>query len=270
LSRLESAQVHVPFAATGDDGTPLDVRTQLTRIELEALTKDLVDRTVEVTSAVLQAGALGPEKLDEIILVGGQSQAPLVRQAVAELLGKAGRADVDPHAAVALGAAILGHSLARAELGRRGVSLSEVLSAPIAIGIRGGGVRRVLERNTRLPAEKTLQLSVKEGEAVSIAIFQGSSAVAEENEYLGSVHQVADRPGELTLTFAISPDATLQVSAVAPGGRKAIAAMSTQDATDEVRASLLAASPLPGEPDQAANGMWGGLKRLFGKNAPKP
>src|SRR5207253_1921827 len=161
--------------ALREDGSAVDLSTDLTRAALEQLTGDLVERTLQVTRDVLASANLSPQSLDEILLVGGQSRAPLVRRKVEELVGRPVRTDVDAQAAVALGAAILGHALDEAAKGKPGVALSEVLSAPIGIGTRGGGVRRVLERNTRLPAEKTILLPVKAGEAIGIGVFQGAA-----------------------------------------------------------------------------------------------
>ncbi|MBI3184582.1 MAG: TIGR02266 family protein [Myxococcales bacterium] len=264
LSELETTTVHLPFAAARDDGSPVDLHTELTRGTLEEVTLDLVERTVEVTEAVLEAGGLPPSALDEVLLVGGQSRAPLVRKRVEEYLKRPIRFDVDAHAAVALGAAILGHSLVQREKGKAGVSLSEVLSAPIGIGVRGGGMRRVLERNTRLPAEKAIALPLKAGQSLSVAVYQGPSAMAEENEYLGSLQLVAQKSGELSLSFAVSPDGRLEVSGADHSGRSSTVRLATADASDEVRAALLAEAPLPGEESAEGGGLLRGIRRLFG------
>ncbi len=246
LSDVEAVPVNVPFATARSDGTPVDLRTELHRDQLEALTSDLVERTADVTRAVLEAAGLSPQSLDEVILVGGQSRAPLVRRKLEAALGLTVRSEVDAQNAVAIGAAILGHALVQAEKGKRGVTLSEVLSAPIGFALKNGAFRRVLEKNNRLPAEKTVTLPIAEGGTLGIAVFQGGSAVADENEYLGSLTASSERAGELEVRFQVSPDGTLEVTAAAPGGKKAGIALSTADASDEVREALLAAAPLPG------------------------
>ncbi|MGQ0508131.1 MAG: TIGR02266 family protein [Myxococcaceae bacterium] len=265
LSDQQKTAIHIPFAAARSDGSPVDLRDELTREGLESLTADLVDRTLEVTQAVLEAGGLTPQSLDEIILVGGQSRTPLVRRRVESALGKPIRSDVDPHAAVALGAAILGHAMELKSQGKAGVTLSEVLSAPIGIALKGGGMRRVLERNTRLPAEKTIALPSHAGIPLSVAVFQGVSERAEENEYLGSLATQLEKSGDITLRFAVSPDGTLQLSAIAPDGQRVDTRMATLDAGDELRTLLLQEAPLPGEPDPQPAGLLQGIKRLFGK-----
>ncbi len=259
LSDQETAAVHVPFAVTDEAGGPVDLRASVTRAQIDQLTNDLVERTADVTRVVLEVGRINAAALDEVLLVGGQSRAPLVRKRLEALVGRPPRTDVDPQGAVALGAAIFGHSLVQRERGKAGVSLSEVLSAPIGVAVKGGGFLRVLERNTRLPAEKTLAVPVAD-RAVEVAIFQGTHVRADENEYLGALHAPADKPGELVLRFTVSADGRLDVGAV---GKKA--SFSTSDATDEVRARLFAEAPLPGEGEAASKGLFKGIKRLFGR-----
>lgn len=261
LSDQETATVHVPFAVTDEGGAPVDLRASVTRAQIDELTRDLVERTAEVTRIVLEVGRVSASALDEVLLVGGQSRMPLVRKRLEALLGRPPRTDVDPQGAVALGAAIFGHSLVRRERGKAGVSLSEVLSAPIGVAVKGGGFLRVLERNTRLPAEKTLAVPVAD-RPVEVAVFQGTNARADENEYLGALHASLDKPGELLLRFAVSADGRLEVGAV---GKKGVASFSTVDANDAVRARLFADAPLPGDADPQSKGLLVGLKRLFGR-----
>ncbi len=261
LSDHDTAAVHVPFAVTDDIGAPVDLRATLTRAQLNQLTVDLVERTAEVTRIVLEVGRINAAALDEVLLVGGQSRAPLVRKRLEALLGRRPRTDVDPQGAVALGAAIFGHSLVQAERGKAGVSVSEVLSAPIGVAVKGGGFLRVLERNTRLPTEKTLSIPVTD-RPIEVAVFQGTNVRADENDYLGTLNASVEKPGELSLQFAVSADGRLDVSAV---GRKGTASFSTADANDEVRARLYANAPLPGESETESKGLFKGLKRLFGR-----
>jgi molecular chaperone DnaK (HSP70) len=198
-------------------------------------------------------------------LVGGQTRAPLVRKRMEALLGRPARTDVDPQGAVALGAALLGHSIVQREKGKQGVTLSEVLSAPIGVAVKGGGFRRVLERNTRLPADKTLEVPISAQQPLQLAVFQGLSARAEDNEYLGALHVVPEKAGELAVRFSVSSDGRLDLSASGPGGSARIT-FSTADASDEIRKSLLAAAPLPGEEDAGRRGLLSGLKKLFARS----
>lgn len=268
LSEATTTSVHVPFASTADDGTPVDLRVDVERSFLESVTADLVERTVQATQVVLEAAKLQPQSLDELLLVGGQSRAPAVRKRLEQVLGRAPRSDVDPQGAVALGAALFGQSLVLKERGKSGLSLSEVLVAPIGIAVKGGGFRRVLERNTRLPAEKNLVLPVVAGTPLSIGVFQGSSARAEENEYLGALTTACERSGDMQVRFAVAADGRLVLSATTPLGREAEVTFATAQASDALQAQLLASAPLPGDdqkPTSSKSGLFGGIKKLFGR-----
>jgi molecular chaperone DnaK (HSP70) len=264
LSDEETTQVQLPFVTMGPDGQPVDLNANITRAQLEQLTSDLVDRTCEVTKVVLETARIQASSVDEVLMVGGQSRAPLVKQRLEAMLGKTARTDVDPQGAVALGAALLGHSLVQRERGKQGVMLSEVLSAPIGVAVKGGGFRRILERNTRLPADKTLEVPIAAETPVQLAVFQGTASRAEDNEYLGALHVVPEKAGELAVRFSVSSDGRLDLSASGPGGKARIT-FSTADASDEIRAALLAAAPLPGEEDAGRRGLLSGLKKLFGR-----
>ncbi len=267
LSDKELAPVHVPFATTDEHGNPVDLRVEVERGFLESATQDLVERTGQVTQAVLEAARLTPQSLDEILLVGGQSRAPAVRKHLERLLGRPGRTDVDPAGAVALGAALLGHSLVQKERGKRGLSLAEVLSSPIGVAVKGGGFRRILERNTRLPAEKSLTLPVQANQTLKFAVMQGTSVRAEENEYLGALSLKSERAGELNVRFAVSADGRLHLSATTPTGKTAEVHFATSEASEAAQEQLLLQSPLPGEDDvtrSSKSGLFGGLRRLFG------
>lgn len=268
LSEKDVAPVHVPFASVDSEGRPVDLRVDVERGFLESATNDLVERTGQVTTVVLEAARLNPQSLDEVLLVGGQSRAPAVKRHLEKLLGRPARTDVDPAGAVALGAALLGQSLVQRERGKRGLSLAEVLSSPIGVAVRGGAFRRVLERNTRLPAEKSLGVPVQANQPVRLAVLQGTAARAEENEYLGALALSSERAGELNVRFAVSADGRLTLSATTPTGKQAQVQFVTADASDEAQAQLLAESPLPGEEGArpTRSGLFGGLKKLFGSN----
>ena len=268
LSDKELAPVHVPFATVDAQSHPVDLRVEVERGFLESATQDLIDRTGSVTQVVLEAAKLTPQSLDEVLLVGGQSRAPAVRQHLEKLLGRPGRTDVDPAGAVALGAALLGHSLVQKERGKRGLSLAEVLSSPIGVAVKGGGFRRVLERNTRLPAEKSLTLPVQANQALKFAVMQGTSTRAEENEYLGALSLQCDRAGEMNVRFAVTADGRLSLSATTPTGKQAEVHFATNEASEEAQLKLLSESPLPGEEAQRSSksGLFTGLKKLFGSS----
>lgn len=253
----EREQVDVPLSS----GTV----PPFTRERVEALTADLAQRVTTVVREVLESNALSPQGLDAVLLVGGQSRSPLVRRRLEESLGVPVRDDVDPRGAVALGSALLGQALLLAEAGKPAASVSEVLSSPIGVAERGGTLRRVLERNTRLPTSKTLVLPVPAPGPLDLAFFQGPSPVAAENEYLGRLHFPVERPGEVELHFALSADGALSLEATLPGARRKPVSLSAEDLGEADRDALVARSPLAGEPETRPGGLLSGLKKLFGR-----
>jgi len=253
----ERTEVEVPLSS----GTV----PPLNRERVEALTADLAQRVTSVVREVLDSNALSPQGLDAVLLVGGQGRTPLVRRRLEESLGVPVREDVDARGAVALGAALFGHALLLAEGGKPAASVSEVLSAPVGVAERGGTLRRVLERNTRLPAGKTLVLPVATAGPLELALFQGTSGLAVENEYLGRVTLNVDRPGEVELHFALSIDGVLSLEATLPGMRRQPVSPSLEDLDDAGREALIARSPLVGEPEARPGGLLSGLKKLFGR-----
>ncbi len=239
-------------------------RVSLNRERVEALTADLAQRVTEVTREVLESSALTPQGLDAVVLVGGQSRAPLVRRRLEESLGVTVRSDVEPIGAVALGAALLGRSLLEIESGKPGATVSDVLSVPLGVAERGGSVRRVFERNTRLPADKTLVLPVTPG-PLSLALFQGPSPLAAEDEYLGALHFQIERAGEAEIHFSLSQDGTLSLAATLPGTKRQPVVLAAAELDDEARDALIARSPFAAEAEARPSGLLSGLRKLFSK-----
>ncbi len=254
----EQEQVSVPLPG----GRPT---LSLDRERLEALTADLVQRITLFVRQVLESSALTPQGLDEVLLLGGQGRSPLVRRRLEESLGVPVRTDVEATHSAALGAALLGQGMLDAAAGKPGATVSEVLSVPIGVAERGGTLRRVLERNTRLPAEKTLVIPVPTPGPLTLALFQGLSSVAAENEYLGTLNFSLERPGEAEVHFSLSQDGTLSLAATLPGGKRHPVTLAADMPEDAELEAVMARSPLEGEPEARPGGLLSGLRKLFGR-----
>ena len=267
LSERLSTQVKVPFVSMVGEKA-YDVDETVTRAELEKLTAGLVERTLRVCDDVLTNCGIKPTDVGDVLLVGGQSRMPMVRSKIKEFFSREPSKAVHPDEAVALGAALLADSIQTGEIG--GIVLVDVLPMSIGVGMPGGRFKKIVERNTPLPHRKehSVWTSEDQQKMLEISIFQGESAKAQENEYLGTL-VVADLPpgtkGNVVfdVIFSISPESILTVTAEERGtARSVTATFSTQDTPESVRRRLSAAPPGSGaEESGGQGGLLGWLKR---------
>lgn len=184
LSEKTEVRVQLPYLArTGEAVASLDML--LRRSDVEKWVQDLVERTVGICGEVLAAAGLERSQIDAVLLVGGQTRMPLIQNALTQFFGKPPRKGVHPDEAVAMGAALLAGSLDRVD----SVVLLDVVSMSIGIGLPGGVFRRVLQRNSKLPASgATTVATTKDAQTqVTIDIFQGDFQELSRNDYLGTI-----------------------------------------------------------------------------------
>jgi molecular chaperone DnaK len=241
LSERTEFPIQLPFLAL-KDGEPASLDTALTRDEIVRLVEPLVDRTLEVCRDVLLAKGLQARDIDEVLLVGGQSRMPLVHEKVAAFFGRAPSRAVHPDEAVAIGAALLAHSLGSAE----GVVLIDVLPMSIGIGLPGGRVKTIIERNTPLPARKQYGLTTtRDGQTeFELVILQGEGPLASACEYLGTLRLEGLPPGprgmvKIAVSFELGAECLLTVTARELNtGRKVQAVMSAKEGHAAARRKL--------------------------------
>jgi hypothetical protein len=179
---------------------------------------DLVQRTFKVCDEALQQANMIARDLGGVILVGGSTRLPVVRQAVSEYFQQEPRADVDPDEVVAMGAAI--HAASLCSTGEQDSFLLDVTPLSLRIGVAGGLAEAVIERNTPVPIEQTRTFTTYQDfqESVKIRVFQGESRQAKENEMLGQFEFSGfkkARRGEVRIdvTFEINSDGIVNVTA---------------------------------------------------------
>ena len=217
LSQDDIAQVRIPEIAKDANGNLLGIERDVTRDELAKLVGDLIQRTFKVCDEAFQQASLTNRDIDGVILVGGPTRLPLIRDAVSEYFQKQPMGDVDPDQVVAMGAAI--HAAALTGQGDD-AHLLDVTPLSLKIGVAGGLAETVIERNTPVPIEQTRVFTTFSDfqESVGIRIYQGEARNAANNEMLGEFEFTgfrSARRGEVKIdvTFEIDTDGIVNVTA---------------------------------------------------------
>ncbi len=183
LSTTMEAEINIPFI-TSDAGGPKHLLMKMSRATLESLTKELIDRSIEITKRALAASPFKMNEINEIIMVGGQTRMPRIVQAVKELFGKEPNMSINPDEVVALGAAVQAGVLAGDV---RDVLLLDVIPLSLGIETLGGVATKLVERNTTIPSSKsqTFSTAADNQTSVEIHIVQGERPMASDNRSLG-------------------------------------------------------------------------------------
>jgi len=183
LSTTMEAEINIPFI-TSDAGGPKHLLMKMSRATLESLTKDLIDRSIEITKRALAASPFKMNEINEIIMVGGQTRMPAIVKAVKDLFGKEPNMSINPDEVVALGAAVQAGVLAGDV---RDVLLLDVIPLSLGIETLGGVATKLIERNTTIPSSKSQVFSTAADNqtSVEIHIVQGERPMASDNRSLG-------------------------------------------------------------------------------------
>ena len=216
LSSVVETEINLPYV-TADSAGPKHLQMKLTRSKFEQLTEDLISRLRSPFNAALSDAGLGPEKIDEVVLVGSATRMPMVQDLVRSLTNKEPHKGVNPDEVVAVGASI--------QAGVLGGEVKDVLLldvTPLSLGVETlGGVATVLiERNTTIPVKKSEVFSTAEDSqtAVDIHVLQGERPMAADNMSLGRFRLEGISPAprglpQVEVTFDIDANGILNVTA---------------------------------------------------------
>lgn len=223
LSSAQSTDLNLPFI-TADASGPKHLQMTISRAEFEKLVDTLFDRVKTPVLKALEDAKLKPSDIDEVVLVGGSTRIPKVRELVKEVFGKEPHQGVNPDEVVAIGAAIQGGVLAG--------DVTDVLLldvTPLSLGIEtlGGVMTKLVERNTTIPAERKQVFSTADDNqtAVTVRVFQGEREMCADNRLLGQFNLDGIPPAprgvpQVEVKFDIDANGILQVSAKDLGSGK--------------------------------------------------
>ena len=216
LSSSEQTEVNLPYI-TADASGPKHFVQKITRAKLESLVEDLVDRSISPLETALKDANLSKEKIDDILLVGGQTRMPLVQKKVQDFFGKEPRKDLNPDEAVAIGASIQGSVLSG---DTKDVLLLDVTPLTLGIETLGGVATPLIEKNTTIPTQKSQVFSTAEDNqtAVTVHVIQGERAQAAQNKSLGQFNLTDIPPAargmpQIEVSFDLDANGILNVSA---------------------------------------------------------
>ena len=208
LSSAKSTVINIPFVA--ENKPPFSM--ELTQAELNSMISDLIRRTKKPIEQALNDASLEKNEIDDILLVGGTTLIPAVREFVIQYFKKEPLKG-DPYEAVALGTAIAGTEFVKIKSGvANNIEISDVISSSLGVVTADERISRILERNTKIPIERTRNYTNASDfiDKVIIPVYQGEGELPEENEFLGefwiSIEPMPIFQNKIDVTFEVGKE----------------------------------------------------------------
>jgi len=227
LSSAATTEINLPFITARMEGgatTPLHLVETITRADLEKMVDALIQRTLEPCKKALADAGISKDQVNEVILVGGMTRMPRVREVVEQFFGSKPHTGVNPDEVVAMGAAIQAGVL---QGDVKDVLLLDVTPLSLGIETLGGVFTRMIDRNTTIPTKKSQTYSTAEDNqnAVTIKVFQGEREMAADNKLLGNFDLIGIPAAprgvpQIEVTFDIDANGIVSVSAKDKGTGK--------------------------------------------------
>jgi molecular chaperone DnaK len=216
LSSTMETEINLPFI-TADANGPKHLVKKLTRAKLESMVEDLVQRSVPPCKQCMKDGSVDIGKINEVVLVGGQTRMPRIQRLVKELFGKEGDKSVNPDEVVAVGAALQGGVL-QGEV--KDLLLLDVTPLTLSIETQGSVSTPMIPRNTTIPTRKmeAFSTAADNQSTVEVHVLQGERPMADQNRTLGKFQLTGIRPAprgvpQIEVTFDVDANGILNVAA---------------------------------------------------------
>jgi len=221
LSTHDRTRLEIPRLCLDSDDNPIDLRYDLGRPELEELTSDLVEKTISTCKQIFRDADDHGKPVDKLLVIGGQSQMPMVHRKLEAFFGNAPSTELDAETSVAIGAALMADALDNAGIdAEQELTLLDVLPIPIGLDRGDDSMHILFGKHEPLPCQRTRTITTSEDDQTSLLlrVYQGQSRFVTRNELLGTfvftgIEMAPKGEKKLNVSFSVDSEGILSVKA---------------------------------------------------------